>query len=102
MAIQAWERIVVLKGAAGYVTLLGQQDVEGRWQFKKEIDPLLADLSSTITVTDSFKDGLALLGPSWKYLSPAYIHPDFKAVLWTYIKAEKGLYSLPAWRKACM
>jgi len=53
-------------------------------------------------VVHSFPDALALLGQSWKYLTPEYIHPEFKQQCWLHLSKQSGLFDKINWRKACL
>ena len=94
-----WERILVLQGTAGQAILLGKYEQQC-WQFKKEQDPLLK--AEHPVVVKSFHDALLLLGQSWSFLSPVYVHPHFKSELWKEVKQTRSLTQLTSWRKACI
>lgn len=96
---QQWERLIVLEGTAGHVTLLGKQH-EQKWFFKKEQDPLLKIENPEII--ENFHDALLLLGQSWSFLTPIYVHPQFKAELWKEVKQSRSLTQLTSWRMACI
>jgi len=93
-----WQRILVLEGTAGQVILLGSYN-HNQWNFKKEQDPLLAE---NPVIVNQFNQALQLLGQSWSFLTPLYVHPDFKAELWKEVKKARSLTQLTSWRKACI
>lgn len=94
-----WEQIVVLQGKAGQAVLLGKYDQQ-QWFFKKEQDPHLPIKNPVIV--HHFHDALLLLGQSWSFLTPLYVHPQFKAQLWKEVKQTRSLTQLTSWRMACM
>jgi len=97
---EQWQTILILKGIAGKLTLFGQTDPNGHWIFYHQNDAQLKEATSEHV--HSFIEALSLLGQSWKYLQPEYIHPQFKKALWDNIHAEKGLFNRTTWRRACL
>ncbi len=97
---EQWQTIVILKGIAGKLTLFGQANRDGQWTFYHQSDAQTVEVAST--TVHSFDEALSLLGQSWKYLQPEYIHPQFKKALWDNLNAEKGLFNRTNWRRACM
>lgn len=97
--MEHWQTILIVKGTAGKITLFARQNEQQAWEFYRSNEAF--DLSSP-TIVYSFNDALALLGQSWKYLHPEYIHPDFKQLCWTSLTQESGIFNRVNWRKACM
>jgi len=94
-----WERILVLEGTAGQAVLLGSYNSE-KWAFKKEQDPLL--FAENPVIVHNFHDALHLLGQPWSFLTPLYVHPNFKSELWKEVKKTRSLTQLTSWRMACI
>ena len=98
--MEQWQPILVVKGAAGKINLFARKEENGSWQYCRSNDNVEHDANTTIVF--SFKDALSLLGQSWTYLTPEFIHPEFKSQFWTSISVEKGLFNRSHWRQACM
>ena len=98
--MEQWQTILIVKGAAGKINLFARKEENGSWQFYRSNDTAAQNIDPTIV--NSFKDALSLLGQSWTYLTPEFIHPEFKNQFWTSISVEKGMFNRANWRKACM
>lgn len=98
--MEQWQTILILKGAAGKIILFARQEEDGVWQYYRSNDSLQNQANPTIV--HSFQDALSLLGHSWKYLSPEYIHPAFKSQLWKNLSVQTGMFNRSNWRKACL
>jgi 2-phospho-L-lactate transferase/gluconeogenesis factor (CofD/UPF0052 family) len=107
-----WEKVLVLGGEGGSVTLYGLRTEDGRWTFMKETnESALVDLFddedlSSISITRSnevyeWSDALGLLGRHWSRLVPRYIHSDFKKLIWEEVNQLEKDYRLRRWEKAC-
>ncbi|GIP18579.1 hypothetical protein J40TS1_42210 [Paenibacillus montaniterrae] len=98
--MEQWQTILRVKGAAGNISLLARQRGEGNWEFYRSHD--LSEPQQEPIIVHSFPEALSLLGQSWKYLSPEYIHPEFKQQVWRQLSGQGGLFNRSNWRKACL
>lgn len=94
-----WQPILRVKGAAGTILLLGHKVRDDQWAFCRASDN---GLPLQQNMVHSFSEALSLLGPSWKYLTPEYIHPQFKGQCWSLLAKQSGMFDRINWRKACL
>jgi|GEM_PF-923432 len=100
--MEHWQTILVVKGAAGNMTLFARKQQQD-WEFCcSSSSPSYSTSTIGMNVVHSFPDALALLGQSWKYLTPEYIHPEFKQQCWSHLSKQSGLFDKINWRKACL
>jgi hypothetical protein len=108
-----WEEIVVLAGEGGRVTLLGARGMDGTWMFTKETnEAVLADilededLSAHVRlqskIVKDWGEAMKLLGRSWIYLRPRYVHPEFRQLIWDEIRSREEVISLIHWERLCL
>jgi hypothetical protein len=108
-----WEKILVLGGEGGSVTLFGIRTEDSSWIFMKEtnetalIDLLEDEDFSSIAINRSkevyqWSEALELLGRHWSRLVPRYVHPEFKGLIWKEIKQMKLMYDLKRWERVCL
>lgn len=105
-----WEEIIVVGGEGGRITLLGSKEADGTWRFKKKSTEIALmdffeeeDLSTLIhqqpkEVVD-WEQALSLLGSFWTLLSPLYVHPKFKKLVWEKLSSLAGVTS--SWEMIC-
>ncbi|MDF0728926.1 hypothetical protein PY093_20140 [Cytobacillus sp. S13-E01] len=107
-----WEKILVLGGEGGSVTLFGLRAEESGWIFMKETnESALIDLFddedlSSIAINQSkevyqWSAALELLGRHFGRLVPRYVHPDFKDLVWEEVKQIAQNHNLSRWERIC-
>jgi hypothetical protein len=107
-----WEKILVLGGEGGSVTLFGLRTEDSGWIFMNETnESALIDLFddedlSPIAINRSkevyqWSDALRLLGRQWGRLVPRYVHPDFKNLIWEEVKQREQKHNLRRWERVC-
>ncbi|MFC6333484.1 hypothetical protein ACFP56_12715 [Paenibacillus septentrionalis] len=97
--MEHWQTVLIVKGAAGKMTLYARKQ-DQQWEFYRSSDG--PSPPNELTIVHSFPEALALLGQSWKYLTPQYIHPEFKQQCWSHLSKQSGMFDRINWRKACM
>jgi hypothetical protein len=107
-----WEKILVLGGEGGSVTLFGIRTEDSSWVFMKETnETTLIDLFddedfSSIAINRSkevyqWSEALELLGRHWSRLIPRYVHPEFKYLILKEIKQMNLKYDSKKWKRVC-
>jgi len=98
--MEQWQTILCVKGAAGTISLLARQRDSEQWEYYRTSSINTAQLEQPIVHT--FAEALSLLGQSWKYLTPEYIHPQFKQQCWSLLSKQSGMFDRVNWRRACL
>lgn len=108
---KTWERILVLGGEGGSVTLLGIRIKDSSWIFMKETnetglidlfeDEDFSAINRSIEVYQ-WSEALELLGRHWSRLTPRYVHPEFKSLIWNEVKTIESMNNLSQWGKMCI
>ncbi|MGG2972080.1 hypothetical protein [Geobacillus stearothermophilus] len=110
---QHWEKIIVLGGEGGRISLFGLKTLDGTWIFIKETnETALAhilvdeDLSSLVhqksKVVTEWEQAIELLGESWTRLRPIYVHPEFKRQIWKEVTSKDDVHLLEYWERLCL
>lgn len=102
--MEQWQTILRVKGSAGTISLLARKREADLWEYYRSTNFSMSQQETVQerNIVHSFSEALSLLGQSWKYLTPEYIHPEFKQQCWAQLSKQSGMFDRINWRKACL